>query len=258
MPTFTSQTPLHVCLPATFTFELPSSEIRCPAIPFKRRAMSVDARARRAAPFACDKAVWTYKRTPFRRTTRRTGTLPTTARSLACNVAARVCRLRATASAVLTCFRRFPLLRFPLAMRAKKQCYTKGHTCRWQPVPARPTSSPQVSGVPTPLSVAGPCPSLHTAEHARHAEHKILLQSHKQSQRARRPEHARHAGHTQGKNRTPGPCRTLEPPPKSGSTLENFKIGKNRLNHCDGHPRKPRVPLLPLECLRRPMRPPEP
>ena len=32
------------------------------------------------------------------------------------------------------------------------------HTCRWLPVPAGLTNNPQVSGEPTPLRVAGPCP----------------------------------------------------------------------------------------------------
>ena len=31
-------------------------------------------------------------------------------------------------------------------------------TCRWLPVPARLTNSPQVSREPTPLCFAGPCP----------------------------------------------------------------------------------------------------
>ena len=31
-------------------------------------------------------------------------------------------------------------------------------TCRWLPVPAGLTNSPEVSGEPTPLCVAGPCP----------------------------------------------------------------------------------------------------
>ena len=121
MPTFTSQTSSHACLRATFTCELPSSTIRCPATPFRRRAMFLDVRAKMSAPFACDTAVRTYKCALFQRMTQRTGTLPTKACSLVCSVAARACCLRATASAVLTCFHRFPRLRL---------CFSFGHVSK--------------------------------------------------------------------------------------------------------------------------------
>ena len=39
-----------------------------------------------------------------------------------------------------------------------KSLLNRERTCRWLPVPAGLTNSPQVSGEPTPLRVAGPCP----------------------------------------------------------------------------------------------------
>ena len=202
---------------------------------------------------ACDAGVRTYNRTPFRGMNRCIGPfhLKHGLRHRGTCVAP-----RGTASAVLKCFRRFPGLPlfFPRAMTASKQCYNKTHL-RWQPVRTRPSNNPQVLGVPSPPQCCQPLTLAHCITHVM-PNTKTNLQSHNQSQRVGCPEGLRHARHTQGACKTPVTHRTLEPPPKSGSTLEKLKIGQTRLDHCDRHPRKPqcshftsRMSRAPLELL---------
>ena len=216
--------------------------------------MSFDARARTGAPFACDKAVWIQAHpVPNNDTTNwhpsHNSPQPGLQRCGTClpPPGHRFCRPHLLSA--------LPASTFSSGHESKEIMLQKdtpaGGNRSLQGLPIALRS--QVRHPPSVL----PAPALHcTLQNTQDTQSTKSYSRATSRANGRRPERPRHARHTQGKNITPRTCTTLEPAPKSCSPLENLKIGKkNRLNHCDGHPRKPQVPLLPLECLRRPTRP---
>ena len=189
--------------------------------------MSLDARARTSAPFACDTTVWTYKRTPFRRVTRRIGTCPTTAQS----------------PVLQRCGRCLPPPenRFcrPHVLSVPPSCalvFSSGHESKeimlQEDTPAGGNRSlPCLSialgcqGRPTPLGVAGPCPCrLQNTQNMQNTKSYSRATSRANGREVRNTRDIQ--GRHKVKTKNPGHEEHQSQPPKSGSSLENLKLEK--------------------------------